>query len=202
VTPRRTVLLSGPLLCFVACADNTPSGQVPAGTPDGTVDSGGAGANSGSECSDEAILQIRHLGPNDSVYDPDHFIEVQDGDTLKAVEDVDGRAKLYLNFRVSESQERMEHEIVLYRDGVAIGWIAQRGISTQNGVDQFNSCFYSGSTRVGLREMEEQDGDLPALDTTVVLNGPVDIEMTIVGTLTGDAFTTSARSVTLVELGE
>jgi hypothetical protein len=202
MTTHRTALLVASLLCLPACADDDPAGPAPEGAPAGVADSGEADGSGGADCSEDNVLQIRYLGPEDSVYDPDAFVAVQDGDTLKAVEDVDGRAKLYLNLRVSESQERMEHEIVLYRDGVAIGWIAQAGISLENGVDQFNSCFYSGSTRIGLREMEERDGHLPALDTTAVLNGPVDIEMTIVGTLTGDEFTTSVRDVTLVELNQ
>lgn len=192
---RRTTLTVSSLLALCACTEANPAGPPPA-------DSGVPGTTTEAACSEGPSLQIRYWGVEDAVYNPDTFVALQDGDTLRAVEDFDGRAHMKLNYRMSDSQERMEHEIVLYRDGVAIGSTWSSRSSQENGVDQFDPCFYSFSSLDGIREMEEVGNQLPYVATDVVLDGPVDVEMTVLGTLTGDRFTTTVHDITLVELGE
>lgn len=190
--PRRTALMVASLLALSACAETAPAGPP-------STDTGEAGSTTSAECAGGPDLQIRYWGLEDTVYNLAAFVELKDGDTLRAVEDFDGRAHMKLNYRVSDSQERMEHEIVLLRDGVAIGSTWRSQSSQENGVDQFDDCYYSFSSLDGIRALEEVGSQLPYVATGVVLEGPVDIQMTVLGTLTGDRFTTTVRNVTLVE---
>jgi hypothetical protein len=199
MSTRKTALTLVILLCLPACADDDPAGPAPDGAPDGMADSGAADGGEGTHCSEDNVLQIRYRGPEDSVYDPDAFIEVRDGDTLKALQYAVGEEEhpdLYFNFQVSHWAERLHAEATLSRGGETIAWMPDARVYFM-GTSSHDPCSFAASHSGRLLDPASV-GEPVEVGSEELLGGPVDIEFVVRHPNTGLRYTTLLSGIELM----